>query len=244
MQRQLHLLWRIIINLDDRLHIFCPLAYIVKVDICERGYKIMGTFIRKIKKGIPKVDIQAMNLNMSHRLFLCFLGGIILGTLLLNLFMGAYASRLGVYSEYFRNGVDMYGDNVNKSAFFTYCIKKYIGECLVIVFLNITPIGKIFNYIYCIYKGAVIAMLISSATLTYGAGGLLLYIISVFPHYLLYVPFFVAAMYVGIQVGEMTKEKKMGKFKIRAVVVLSGLAVGTSFLEAYANYPILRIVFL
>lgn len=203
----------------------------------------MSTFIEKIKKGIPKFNIQAMNLNVSHRLFLCFLGGIVIGTFLLNIFLGSYAGTLGVYSEYFVNGVNMYGDAVDKSAFFVYCIKKYAGECIMVIFLNITPICTIFNQLYCMYKGIVMAMLISSATLTYGAGGLFLYIISVFPHYLLYVPFFVAMMYVGIQISEIIREKKMGKFRLRIVLVLMGLILGTAFLEAYANYPLLRMIF-
>lgn len=203
----------------------------------------MGTFIRKIKKGIPQIDMQAMNLNMSHRLFLCFIGGIVLGTILLNFFLGRYAGELGVYSEYFVNGVNMYGDNVNKSSFFIYCIKKYGYECLFIVFLNMTPLWKIFDYLYCMYKGIVMAMLISSATLAYGAGGICLYIISIFPHYILYVPLFVLEMYVSIQIAEKIKEKTKGSFKLRAIVILAGLIIGTSFLEAYLNYSIIRMVF-
>ncbi len=203
----------------------------------------MRVFIKRVKKGVPKLNIQAMNLKMNHRLFLCFIVGLVLGTFLLNLFLGGFAGKLGVYSEYFINGVDMYGEKVEKFSFFLYCVKKYAGECILILFLNITPIGNLFNKIYCGYKGIVTAILISSTTLTYGAGGLFLYVISIFPHYLLYVPFFVASMYVGIQVADMMKEKKMGKFKLRAVILLVLLAVGTSFLEAYVNYSILRTVF-
>lgn len=203
----------------------------------------MRVFIKRVKKGVPKLNIQAMNLKMNHRLFLCFIAGLVLGTFLLNLFLGGFAGKLGVYSEYFINGVDMYGEKVEKFSFFLYCVKKYVCECIFILFFNITPIGKLFNKIYCGYKGVVTAVLISSTTLTYGAGGLFLYVISIFPHYLLYVPFFVASMYVGIQVADMVKEKKMGKFKLRAVILLVLLAVGTSFLEAYVNYSILRMVF-
>lgn len=203
----------------------------------------MGTFIRKIKKGIPKLDMQAMKLNIGHRLFLCFLGGVVAGTFLLNMFLGDYAGRIGVYSEYFVNGVNMYGDTVDKVSFFMYCIRKYAGECIAILFLNITPLGKLFNQLYCMYKGIVISMLISSATLGYGAGGLFLYIISVFPHYFLYVPLFVAMMYISIQVAEMIREKKLGRFKLRALFILIALIAGTSFLEAYCNYPILRMAF-
>ena len=203
----------------------------------------MSTFIRKIKKGIPRLNIQAMNLDMGHRLFLCFLGGIAIGTFLLNFFLGDYAGRIGVYGEYFVNGVNMYGDTVNKASFFVYCVKKYIGECMLILFLNITPVGNMFNHLYCMYKGIVIAMLIASATLGYGAGGIVLYIISVFPHYFLYVPLFVAIMYISIQLAEMIREKKLGRFKLRAVALLIVLIAGTSFLEAYCNYPILRMAF-
>ena len=203
----------------------------------------MNTFIRRMKKGIPKINIQAMTLSMRHRLFLFFIAGIIIGTMLLNLWLEGYAGAFGIYSEYFVNNINMYGNMVDKMEFGVYCLRKYLIEGAIIIFFNITAFGKIFNCIYCMYKGIVIALLISSSTLTYGTGGLLLYIISIFPHYFIYVPFFIASIYVGIQVSEIVKEKKMKKFKIRAVICLILLAVGTAFLEAYVNYPILRATF-
>ncbi len=203
----------------------------------------MSAFAGKIKKSIPKINIQAMNLSMGHRLFLCFLVGVILGTFLLNVFLREYATRLGVYSEYFINGVNIYENQVDKNAFFLYCIKKYTGEFVIILLLNMMPINMWFNRMYCIYKGVVMALLISSVTLTYGAGGIVIYILSIFPHYILYIPFVIVSIYISLKVAELIKEHKISKFKIRAAILLVMLAVGTAFLEAYINYPIIKIAF-
>ncbi len=203
----------------------------------------MKVFVGNIKKRIPKINIQAMNFRISHRLFLYFLLGILIGTLFLNICIGGYATKIGVYSQYFVNRLNIYGVAVDKMDFFIYCIKKYVIEITVILLLSITPIGMLFNKVYCLYKGIVIALLISSATLTYGVGGILLYIISIFPHYIFYIPLLSLVLYVGVKLSEMIKEHKKGKFKMRVVIFLIFLAVGTAFFEAYVNYPILKIAF-
>lgn len=203
----------------------------------------MKVFTGKVKQSAPKVNLQAMNLNEGHRLFLFFLMGILLGTLLLNLFFRDYASKIGVYNEYFVNGVNMYATEVNKTEFFIFCIKRYMGEFVIILLFNLTPIGMLFNRIYCIYRGVVIAMLISSATLTYGIGGIVIYILSIFPHYIMYVPFVIVSIYISTKVAEKIKEHKIRKIKLRVVIVIIALAIFTSLLEAYINYPILKIAF-
>ena len=139
----------------------------------------MSIFKAKMKNKIPRIGIQAMNLYVGHRLFLYFLLGIVAGTFILNLLMGNIAHKIGIYSEYFSNGIKIYDIHFDKTAFFIFCCKRYVKEFLIIIIVNMTPIAIIFNRGYCIYKGIIISMIISSLTLNYGAWGILLYVISI-----------------------------------------------------------------
>ena len=63
-------------------------------------------------------------LHKGHRLFLCFLFGIVAGTFLMNGLLADFAGKIGIYSKYFFNGVNVYDVNVDKMDFFMFCIKK------------------------------------------------------------------------------------------------------------------------
>jgi len=203
----------------------------------------MKSNIMKSKEKLKFTKLQMMNFNKYHRLFFTFLVGIVVGSFVFNLFFSGYAHKLGIYSEYYINNGDIYRETVDKGSFFVYCIKKYIMEFIIVMLANITPFGMIFNYCYCAYMGCVVSVLISSATLTYGAGGLFIYIVSVFPHYILYIPYVVACIYVSLKTAEFIKEKNKTKLSLKALLVIILLAIGTAMLEVYVNYPILRAIF-
>lgn len=204
---------------------------------------MMSALMGKIKKAIPKINIQAMNLHKGHRLFLCFLFGIVAGTFLMNGLLADFAGKIGIYSKYFFNGVNVYDVNVDKMDFFMFCIKKYLSELIIILVINITQIGMLFNKFYCIYKGIIISILISSATKTYGKWGVVLYMISIFPHYILYVPFVICSLYISIRVAQILKEHNLKEIRIRAILIVMLFLIGTAFLEAFINLPILKSAF-
>lgn len=204
----------------------------------------MGKILKGFPIGLKTFDMQAMNIKRSHRLFLAFLAGIIAGTLMMNFLVGKYAGQIGIYSEYFIDGINNPDTmQFDKWSFSIFCIKKYALETAVLIALNCTNFGMIVNYAYCIYKGLAISILISSATLTYGTGGILLYVMSIFPHYFSYVPMIVFTLYFGIKIKENMKKERVAVSVLKGTAIEAALVVCTAFLEAYVNYPFVRSMF-
>ena len=204
----------------------------------------MGKILKSFPIGLKIFDIQAMNIKRNHRLFLVFFAGIIIGTLMMNFLAGKYAGQIGIYSEYFIDGINNPdAKNFDKWAFNLFCIKKYALEAVVLIALNCTGFGMFVNYGYCIYKGIAISILISSATLTYGTGGILLYLMSIFPHYFTYVPMVVFTLYFGIKIKENIKKKRVLVSVLKGLAIEAAFVVCTAFLEAYVNYPFVRSMF-
>lgn len=204
----------------------------------------MGKILKRFPIGLKTVNVQTMNMGMNHRLFFCFIVGILIGTVLLNFFAGAYADKMGIYSEYAMGDIgSLTTEGFSKWSFFTYCIRKYVIEIIIILIISCTSIWKVFDCIYCAYKGMAISILVSSATATYGAGGLLLYIMSIFPHYLVYVPLVIFTLYFGMKIKEKIKSDKLILLILKGIVIEGIIITMTSFLEAYVNYPFIREMF-
>ena len=198
------------------------------------------SILNKLKFNVKDIKLQTMNLKNEHRLFLYFLVGVILGTLMLNLYGRNGSNNISIYNEYLTDGL-VYS-KVNKWSYSIYCFKSYICEFGILLLLNLTPFDKLFNRGYLIYKGLNVGIIISSTTLTYGCGGLLIYLLSIFPHYFIYVPFVIASLYVSMHLSKMIKERN-NKKGYKAVVLIIAMAFFTSMLEAYVNYPILSYFF-
>lgn len=204
----------------------------------------MGKIFKKLTAGLKPAGIQTMKQGMGHRLFFCFILGIITGTVLINFIGVAYADKIGIYSEYVMGTVSGNESEVFSSwSFFIYCIKKYAVEIIIILVVSCTSLGKTFAGLYCVYKGMAIAILVSSATVVYGAGGLLIYVMSIFPHYFMYVPMLAFALFLGMKIRENLKNNNLVKVILKGAVIECGLIVATAVLEAYCNYPFIQRVF-
>lgn len=204
----------------------------------------MEKILRKFPISLESVNFRSVNININHRLFLYFLLGVCVGTILINFIAGANVDYIGIYSEYSMKYIGNWqAGSFDKWSFFLYCIKKNTIEIAVILVMNHTSIYKIFNYCYCIYKGMTIAIFVSSATLTYGAGGMLLYIMSVFPHYFVYVPMIVFTLIFAIRIKEKVISDNLLMPILKVVTIDAILIMSTSFLESYFNYPFLRGIF-
>ena len=198
----------------------------------------------KASSFIKKVKMQAMNLNEGHRLFVLYFIGIFIGTLVINLLGDSYSDKIGIYGKYIASDENVLKYlGVDNSDFFLYCVRKYCAQILIIVILNCSSKRKYINSAICLYKGILLSVLICVATISYGAGGLLVFLISIFPHYLLYVPMFLYTMYLAININRYIRNKKCIKWLLKGCIIECILVTGTSFFEAYINLPILINVF-
>lgn len=191
-----------------------------------------------------KFKIQTMNFSEGHRLFALYLLGIIIGTLLMNIFGKYSASKIGIYGKYLTNDTNNIKYEVlNKGMFFIYCIKKYFIQIVIILMLNCTSKQKIINGTLCMYKGFVMSVLICSATIVYGSGGIILFLISVFPHYLIYVPMFIYSIYFGLNIKKYIKNKNYISGILKCCIIEGVMIIGTSFFEVYLNVPLIISMF-
>ena len=202
--------------------------------------------LEKVKTSnfIKRFKIQTMNLNEGHRLFALYFIGIITGTFLLNMFGENYVNKIGIYGKYLASD-----DNIleyvglDKGDFFTYCIRKYYVQIIIILLLNLSSKNKIINSVICFYKGFTMSILICVATISYGSGGIVLFLISIFPHYFLYVPMFIYTIYFGINIRQYIKNNSYISGICKGCVIESLFVVGTAFFEVYLNLPLLINVF-
>ena len=196
--------------------------------------------MESIFKKIKKHKIQAMNIGDGHRLFVLFIMGIVVGTILINVFFSQYVDNICIYGQYLTGCFDrVYSIALEKSKFFVFCFKKYLVQVLFILILNLSSKGKLFNGLVCVYKGGIIAVLICAATITYGSGGVLLFIASIFPHYFLYIPLYIYTFYFGMNLKNIFKDSKYVVTILKAVGIEGIFIAGTAFLEAYVNLPII-----
>ena len=203
----------------------------------------MKVGLKKFLGNIKGLKIQTMNVNEGHRLFLFFMIGIVFGTAVMNLFSGLCAEEICVYSNYFIDGFsELDSSKIDKGNFFFYCFRKYLIQMLVIILINCTSKGLLFDCLICMYKGIVISLLVCAMTISYGSGGIVVYLMSVFPHYVLYVPLFIYSLYFGISNRRKNNKGYAGNV-IRRIIITVGLAFGTAFFEAFINYPLIINMF-
>ena len=198
--------------------------------------------LNSLKQNVKRFNIQTMSPKEEHRLFLYFLCGVVLGTLMINIFGTSYEGNIDIYSSYLVGNSLSNDAKIDTWNYMMYCFKSYIGEFGIVFLFNLTPFGKVFNSLYLCVKGLTIGLLIAAATLAYGVGGLFLYIVSIFPHYIAYIPYVVCAIYVSIKLSERLKNKDK-RLNLKAILIVIVLALITSLLEAYANYPILKLIY-
>lgn len=177
----------------------------------------------------------------------------------MNIFCDYFYDKLGIYSSYF---METYKNiDVDSKSLLVYAIKNMFAEVMIVMVISFTSVGGIFLNLYCAYKGAVIALLISSSVLKYGFGGVVIYLLSIMPHYITYGVLLVIIITTGFYVWEKMKlfrksrcmgesflysiklfirelvgEKKIPLFLLCVILLI----VITAFLEVYVNSAIIK----
>jgi len=184
-----------------------------------------------------------------------FITGVVAGTLFINIFCGDEYDKFGIYSKYFIE--KFHESDVEKKALFLYSFWSRCREIFLLLVLSFTSFGRIAAELFLAYKGLTVGILISVYVLQYGAGGLLLYGTSIFPHYIAYV--LMVMMLVSfskeiyhciqgyredtqVQLREaahmMLKTKLMPYLKCLFIILI--LNVLASYLETFVNLGIMK----
>lgn len=184
-----------------------------------------------------------------------FIIGVVVGTLFINIFCGDEYDKFGIYSKYFIE--KFHESDVEKKALFLYSFWGRSKEIIFLLVLSFTSFGKIVAELFLAYKGLTVGILISVYVLQYGAGGLLLYGASIFPHYIAYVLMvmmlvsFSKEIYHCIQgyredtqvqlreaIQMILKAKFMPYLKCLFIILI--LNVLASYLETFVNLGIMK----
>ncbi len=118
--------------------------------------------------------------------FLFFCIGFCLGVLFVNIGKGIWTESTGFFSEdtlYRMKYMTVSGD-----ALFSYVLGKRLFIVLVLIIACTTYLGIIACRGIVLWYGMSFGILICTVTMRYGMKGMLLAIVSIFPHYILYVP--------------------------------------------------------
>lgn len=180
---------------------------------------------------------------MKRILLFVFVFGLVLGTVFINTMNKGYYDKINVLQDHYVNLVS--DVVVDKNMVFRNGIIEYYKEFALILLFNCFLFGKVYNGIYLFIKGAGIGIVLSSYVMKYSVKGMVIYILSIFPHYLLYVPAVVLTICAGISMRNIILNNGNSN-----VVLLRKLSVYfiwillfsflVSFFEAYVNVSIYK----
>lgn len=194
---------------------------------------------------------------IKHRIYLAvFIFGLVVGTLAINILDEGYHEKIIVTGEHYTEMISYI--EIDKGNVFFNSVQEYFKEFVIILFFNFFFFGKIYNILYLTMKGIGIGMVLSSYVLRYSLKGMFLYIASIFPHYILYIPSIVIVICSGISIRNIVVENatrnekygisqysvndfiRIGKKVLIYFLVALLLSVFIAFAEAYINVPIFK----
>lgn len=178
-----------------------------------------------------------------------FLGGCLLGFVIVSFNKAIFTENIDFL------GTDMlYGMKymeVDNSSLLAYILKKRIGTIGWVMLLATTYLGIVVTYAYAGWLGVSSGMLVSVAFANYGVKGIILLFVSVFPHYICYIPAWIMLLKGAREVcsfiyfpGRCKRTYISGrKDEIRFVVSLLAKVIGVVIigilLESYVNPKLL-----
>lgn len=193
---------------------------------------------------------------ITNLYLLIFIIGLVVGTIAINVLDRSYQEKINVTGEHYSQ---MISDiSIDKGDVFKNGVKEYYKEFVVILFFNFFFFGNIYNYMFLAFKGMSVGMILSAYVLKYGLKGMGIYVTSIFPSYIIYVPAIVLVIISGLNVRNIVVENTRSneRFGLNAYgindfariakkvaiyfVIALVLAVGISFIESYINIPIFR----
>lgn len=118
--------------------------------------------------------------------FYLFLGGFLLGVLLMNAGCDVLLTEEGIFAASDINRLKYL--EVNGGQFFPYVLKKRMWGMLIPMLLSTTILGSMAVYGCLIWQGMMMGMTITAAVIRFGVKGLLLILAGIFPHQLLLFP--------------------------------------------------------
>ncbi len=168
---------------------------------------------------------------IKYRCIMIIAAGILAGTCFANI-SKTFCLSWGIFnSSYFANYNDI---TVNSVMLWQYIAKNRLQNIAAVTLFGLTRFRKLFLSIYLVYIGACFGTFLSIAIMRFGIAGILIYILSVLPHYIFY-GLAVYILYNLLLRRQICRKNKIVLF----IVVLCAMAAGT-YCEAYINPYIIK----
>ncbi len=170
----------------------------------------------------------------KKKLLAFFLTGFVLGVIYIaalrniensNMLMNSYFFSKYQYMEY------------DARDLFKYIFKNRFGVVLLLWLTGMTVLGNPAVFLFGFWFGFSMGLIWTMAVLKLGMAGILLCVISMFPHYLLYVPAFSFGL---LRIYEMKSFRKPAKESVVAFLIMALLVLVGCLLESYINPVILK----
>lgn len=166
----------------------------------------------------------------KYKNLICYLCGIIIGTLLFNYFFRTiYRSQILTYGKYFFASIN--GEN-NKVIYLVTILIERIKELLLCILAVFTPFAGIISLGICIKYGIGIGMTVSMAVACFRSWGIPVFIVSVLPYGLIFV------FYVYLLINFLNNTKNTSGNYISSVLLLIGVMIMEVFVETFVQWGI------
>lgn len=117
---------------------------------------------------------------------LIYMLGFFLGIIYLNVASTRYVVDVGIWSEWFRS--QYLGYDLKSCDYMWYVAQIRLLPAVGLAILGETKFRRIAAYLFLLWAGLASGMILTSALLMLGVKGLILCVISMFPHFLCYIP--------------------------------------------------------
>lgn len=173
---------------------------------------------------MPKIK-NHIKITYADRILFCFVTGIMIGTILFNLFGGQIQDQSGYFESIFQAGVRI-SRSQQKQLLYAVVRQRYL-ETGVAWLISLTVFSIPCFYGLSCYAGVSFSILLCLFTCQRGIYGLPLYVCSLLPHMLFYIPVWcVLAHWAG---------QPKGKLRLPTVIgLMMAIGMGT-ILEVYVN---------
>jgi len=180
---------------------------------------------------------------MKRSLLYIFVIGLVLGTIFINTMNKEYFNKINVLQDHYINLVS--DVVIDKTLVFKNGIFQYYKEFALILIFNCFLFGKVYNGIYLFIKGAGIGIVLSSYVMKYSIKGLWVYIVSIFPHYLVYIPAIILTIFAGVSMRNIVLNNGNNSIMLVKKIALYFVwilifSILVSFFEAYVNVGIYK----
>lgn len=173
-----------------------------------------------------------LRISYQDRLLLCFLGGILGGTIIANLLSSELQSQIGYFDALLLSGAAL--SDVDQRRLWGYVTRQRLLETAGVWLVSLTTFASLGCCMLAVLAGAVASVTISVITVQKGLFGILFYLASILPQWLFYIPVFL--------VLALWAEKNSRVIRIRALLILLFLVLVGAAAEVYINPYIIGIL--